>query len=381
MPSALFADVFDASHDLFRDQARRFVQAEIAPHVAAWEEAESFPADLYRKAGAAGLLGPAFPEDLGGGGGDLLHAVVLTEELIRGGSAGLAAGLGSLAIALPPVLALGSPEQKARWVPPVLAGEQIAALAITEPGTGSDVSGVRTRAVRDGDDWLVSGAKTFITSGVRADLLTVLCRTGDDPHGGLTFFVVEKGREGLSVSRALKKTGWWASDTAELRFDGVRIPDANRIGPEGSGFLALVQNFEGERLLLAIQGHALAEVALAEARRYAGEREAFGRPIGKFQVIRHKLADMATKVTAAKALNYRVAQAMTRGERIPAEVAMAKNFAGDVAREVCWEAVQIHGGMGYMRESVVERLARDARLLHIGGGTREIMNEIIARFG
>lgn len=378
--STLFADVFGDSHRAFRDQARRFVEAEITPNATAWEEAEEFPKALFPKAGAAGLLGPTFPDHLGGGGGDLLHGVVLSEEMIRGGSAGVAAGLGSLAIALPPIVALGTPDQQARWIPDVLAGDKVAALAITEPGTGSDVAGVATRAVREGDDWVITGAKTFITSGVKADRLTVLARTGDDPHGGLTFFVVERGMPGFEVSRALKKTGWRASDTAELHFDSVRVPDANRLGPPGSGFLALMTNFESERLLLAVQGHALAEVALDEAVRYAKERAAFGRPIGKFQVIRHKLAEMATKVNAAKALNYRVAGAMVRGDKVPAEVAMAKNFAGEVARDVTWEAVQIFGGMGFMRETLVGRLARDARLIPIGGGTHEIMNEVIARF-
>ncbi len=379
MGGALFADVFGPEHAQFRAQARRFVRERITPFVDQWEEDEAFPASLFPEAGAAGLLGPTFPEHLGGGGGDLLFAVVLTEELIAGGSAGVAAGLGSLAIAVPPLLALGTPEQQQRWIPPVIAGTQISALAITEPGTGSDVSAVRTRAVRDGDDWVITGAKTFITSGVKADWVMVLTRTGDDPHGGLTFFVVPKG-PGFTVSRALKKTGWWASDTAELVFDGARVPDEHRVGPEGSGFLALMENFESERLLLAVQGHALAEAALDDALRYSRERHAFGRAIGKFQVNRHKLAEMATKVNAAKALNYRVAQRMAAGAKLPAEVAMAKNLSSDVARDVCWEAEQIFGGMGYMRESRVGRLARDARLLPIGGGTREIMNEIIARF-
>jgi acyl-CoA dehydrogenase len=214
---------------------------------------------------------------------------------------------------------------------------------------------------------------------VKADLVTVLARTSDDPHQGLTFFVVERGMPGFEVSRSLKKTGWRASDTAELSFDKVRVSEENRIGPEGSGFLALMHNFEGERMLLAIQGHALAETALEEAARYAKERHAFGRPIGKFQVIRHKLAEMATQVTSAKVMNYAIADAMRRGQPVMAEVCMAKNHAAKVAREVCWEAVQIFGGMGYMRETVVERLARDARLLPIGGGTDEIMNEVIAR--
>jgi acyl-CoA dehydrogenase len=379
MRAELFDHLFDDSHRTFREVCRRFVREEIAPHVWEWEEAEEFPKELYRKAGDAGLLGPSFPEAYGGGGGDWFHGIVMSEELIRGGSAGIASGLGALAIALPPILHLGTEEQKQHFVPPVLTGEKVAALGITEPGTGSDVAGIRTRAVRDGDHYLITGSKMFITSGVKADLVTVLARTSDDPHQGLTFFVVERGMPGFEVSRSLKKTGWRASDTAELSFDKVRVSEENRIGPEGSGFLALMHNFEGERMLLAIQGHALAETALEEAARYAKERHAFGRPIGKFQVIRHKLAEMATQVTSAKVMNYAIADAMRRGQPVMAEVCMAKNHAAKVAREVCWEAVQIFGGMGYMRETVVERLARDARLLPIGGGTDEIMNEVIAR--
>ncbi|MCO4743448.1 MAG: acyl-CoA dehydrogenase family protein [Proteobacteria bacterium] len=379
MKTALFDGYFDDSHDAFRDVCRRFAREQIAPHATEWEEAGAFPRELYALAAKAGVLAPNWPEAYGGGGGDVFHGIVAGEELQRGGSTGTVVGLGSLGIALPPILNLGTDAQRQRFMPPVLAGEQIAALAITEPGTGSDVAGVRTRAVRDGDDYLISGAKTFITSGVRADLLTVLARTSDDPHQGLTFFVVERDMPGFSVSRALKKTGWWASDTAELAFDEVRVPVANRIGPEGSGFLALMQNFEAERLMLAVNGHALAECAFDEALAYAKQREAFGRTISRFQAIRHKLADMATQINSSKALTYASAARMQAGKPAMIEVAQAKNHAAAVARDVCWEAVQIFGGMGYMRESPVERLARDARLLPIGGGTNEIMREIIAK--
>ena len=375
----LFDGYFDESHHAFREACRRFAQTEIAPHATAWEEAESFPRELYAKAAEAGVLGPTLPPEYGGGGGDVFHGVIAGEELVRGGSTGVAVGLGSLEIAIPPILSMGSDEQKQRFVPPVLAGEKVAALAITEPGTGSDVAGVRTRAVRDGDSYVVNGAKTFITSGVRADTVVTLCRTGDDPHQGLSFFVIERGMPGFGVSRSLKKTGWRASDTAELVFEDVRVPVENRIGPEGSGFITLMKDFEGERLMLAINGHALAELALELALDYAKQREAFGRPISRFQVIKHKLAEMATKVQSAKALTYACAARMREGKPVMSEIAMAKNHAATVAREVCWEAVQIHGGMGYMRETLVERLARDARLLPIGGGTQEIMNELIAR--
>jgi acyl-CoA dehydrogenase len=379
MNNSLFKHYFDESHHQFRDVCRRFAETEIAPHAYEWEEAASFPRELYQKAGDAGILGPTFPAEYGGGGGDTFHGIVAGEEMLRGGSCGVAVGLGSLAIALPPILNLGSAEQKQRFIPPVLSGDKIAALAITEPDTGSDVAALRTKAVRDGDCYVLNGSKTFCTSGVRGDLITVLARTSDDPHSGLSFFVVEKGTPGFEVSRALKKTGWWASDTAELHFENAKVPVENRIGPEGSGFIALMQNFEGERLFLAINGHVLAELAFDEALEYAKQRRVFGRPISKFQVTKHKFADMATKINSAKALNYQVAAQMERGKPCIMEVAMAKNHAAMVAREVCWEAVQILGGMGYMRETRAERFSRDARLLPIGGGTQEIMKEIIAK--
>lgn len=369
----------DESYELFRETCTRFAREKIAPFVAEWEEAGIFPRELYREAAAAGVLNAAYPEEYGGGGGDMLHGLVGIEALLSGGSSGIVAGLGSLGIALPPILVLGSEEQKRRFLPPVLAGDKIAALAITEPGTGSDVSGISTRAVRDGNDYLVSGAKMFITSGVRADYVSVLARTGPDKHGGLSFFVVEKGMPGFSVSRALKKTGWWASDTAELAFDSVRVPEENRIGDEGSGFVALMRNFQHERLALAFYGHATAALVLEDALAYARERQAFGRPLVGFQVTRHKLARMATEVEAARTLNYSTALRVKAGEYLVKEVSMAKNFSADVAQRVCYEAVQILGGMGFMRETRVERLSRDARLLPIGGGTTEIMNEIIAK--
>lgn len=374
-----FASYLDDSHEAFREVCARFAREAIAPEAEAWEEAEGFPRALYAAAGAAGILGPGLPAALGGGGGDLFHMVVSCEELIRGGSTGVLVGLGSLEIALPPVLALGSPEQQARYVPPVLAGERIAALAITEPGAGSDVSAVQTRAERCYGGYRLSGSKVFVTSGVRADQLTLLARTGPDPHGGLSFFVVPGEAEGLSVSRALKKTGWRASDTAELGLEGVFVPEGARLGEEGSGFGCLMESFQRERLYLAAIGCATAELAYADALAYARARETFGRPLVGHQVIRHKLADMAGRVLATKALVYHVVARAIRAEATPAEVALVKNQAADCAEWVCREAVQVLGGVGYCRETRVEVLSRDARLLNIGGGTREIMNEIAAR--
>ncbi|MCU1278796.1 MAG: Butyryl-CoA dehydrogenase [bacterium] len=367
-------------HASLRAQIRRFAEEEIAPHAHAWDEAKEFPRALYRKAAAVGLLGIGYPEALGGGGGDIGHAMVAFEELVVAGkSVGVKVGLGTHGIALPPILALGSDEQKRRWVPPVLAGDKVAALAITEPGAGSDVAAITTRAVRDGDEYVVNGAKTFISSGCRADLVTLAVRTGGAGHGGISLLVVERGTKGFAVSQQLEKMGWWASDKAELSFEDCRVPVANRLGDEGQGFSAIVQNFVSERLFIAGQCVAVAELAYRESVAYARERHAFGKALTGFQVTRHKLADMASRLAAARALTGEVAVRYLRGERTPSLAAMAKNTASDMCSFVCDHAVQIHGGAGYLRGTVVERLFRDARLYPIGGGTREIMNEIIAK--
>jgi acyl-CoA dehydrogenase len=379
MLDPFFESFLNESHVLYYETCCRFAEQEIAPYAHQWEEDEWFPIELHEKAGDAGLLGAEFPERYGGAGGDVFHMLVHLEGLLRGGSTGVVVGLGTLGIALPPILNLGTEEQKQRFVPPAVRGEMIAALAITEADTGSDVAAVRTRAVRDGDSYLLNGAKMFISSGARADFVTVLARTSDDPHSGLTFFVVEKGMAGFNASKKLKKMGWRSSDTAELSFDDVRVPIENRIGDEGSGFIALMMNFVMERLALAVYGYASAEIALEEAERYARDRKAFGKPLMGFQVTRHKLARMATLTRAAKSLTYCVADASKRGQYVTEAVCEAKNFAAEVGQEVCDHAVQIFGGMGYMRETLVERLYRDVRLLPIGGGTTEIMNEIICR--
>ena len=376
---AFYDNFLDDSHRLTRQTCRRFAEKEIAPHAFEWEEAGAFPRELFNKAGAEGLLGIGFDEALGGSGGDALHMVMLIEGMMRGESTGVAIGLWSCGIALPPIVQSKDAALIERIVLPTLKGETISALGVTEPGTGSDVANVRTRARREGDEYVISGAKTFITSGVRADFLTALVRTGGEGHGGLSFIVIEMDRAGVSVSRSLKKTGWWASDTGELAFDEVRVPASNLVGPEGSAFVTLMRNFQTERLALAAYGAVTAEIALEEAKKYAKERQAFGRSLSGFQVTRHKLVDMATKVMAAKTAVYQVAARMAAGETCLAEVSMAKNLAAETAVEVTYDAVQIHGGMGYMRETLVERLSRDARVLPIGGGTQEIMKEIAAK--
>ncbi|MBX3227703.1 MAG: acyl-CoA dehydrogenase family protein [Labilithrix sp.] len=367
-------------HALLRENARRFAAKHIEPHAHAWEEANEFPRELYRAAAEAGMLGISYPESAGGSGGDVGHALAASEEMVLAGkSVGTTVGLGSHAIALPPIVRHGTEEQKARFVAPVLRGEKVSALAISEPDAGSDVARIKTKAVRDGDHYVVRGSKTFITSGCRADLVTAAVRTGGEGHGGISLLVIERGTPGFTVSKKLAKTGWWASDTAELAFDDCRVPAANLIGEEDQGFFAIMVNFANERLYLAGQCVAIAELAYRESVAYARTRTAFGKTLMGHQVTRHKLADMATRIAAARALVGECATRVMRGEQVPALCAMTKNAATDMCSFVVDHAVQIHGGAGYMRETVVERLYRDARLYPIGGGTREIMNEIIAK--
>ncbi len=367
-------------HAQLRENVRRFAQKHIAPHAHAWEEACEFPRELYRTAAEAGLLGISYPVNEGGAGGDVMHALAASEEMVlHGHSVGTCVGLNSHGIALPPIVCLGTPSQKERFVAPVLRGEKISALAITEPGGGSDVASLRTKAVRDGDHYVVNGSKTFITSGVRCDFVTTAVRTGGEGHGGVSLLVIERGTPGFAVSKKLAKTGWWASDTAELSFEDCRVPVTNLIGEENMGFLAIMINFATERLFLAGQCVAIAELAYRESVKYARDRKAFGRTLMGHQVIRHKLADMVTKIAAVRALVSECAVRVVREEQVPGLAAMTKNAATDMCSYVVDEAVQIHGGNGYMREFLVERLYRDARLYPIGGGTREIMNEIIAK--
>lgn len=375
-----FQEHFDPSHQMVRDSVRRFVEREILPDIDAWEEAEGFPRELYLKAGAAGILGIGYPEALGGSHeGDLFAKVAASEELMRCGSGGLVAGLGSLDIGLPPIVKWARPEVRERVVPQVLSGEKISALAITEPGGGSDVANLQTRAARDGDVYRVSGSKTFITSGVRADFYTVAVRTGAPGFGGISLLLIEKGTPGFTVGRQLKKMGWWASDTAELFFDDCRVPVGNLIGAENMGFACIMGNFQSERLALALMANMTSQLALEEALKWAREREAFGKPIGKFQVIKHRLAEMATALEVSREFTYRQAAKMAAGQSVIKEISMAKNVATDTSDRITREAVQILGGLGYMRESLVERLYRDNRILSIGGGTREVMNEIISK--
>ncbi len=374
-----FQEYFTKAHDMVRKSIREFIKKEVLPFIDEWEEAGEFPIEIYKKAGDIGILGIGFPEEYGGTPGDIFFGVAANEELTRSTSGGFWAGIGSLNIALPPILNLGTEEQKKKFISPVLAGDKIAALAITEPGGGSDVANLKTTAVRAGDHYIVNGSKTFITSGCRADQVTCAVRTGGEGAHGISILVIEKGTPGFSVSKKLKKTGWWASDTAELFFDNCRVPVENLIGQENQGFYGIMINFQQERLALAVLANMTARIAIEESIRYAKQREAFGKPLTGFQVTRHKLANMATLVEASTEFTYRVAAKIGAGVDQIKEVSMAKNFACSVGDKVTYDAVQIFGGYGYMREYVVERLARDNRILSIGGGTTEIMNEIISK--
>jgi acyl-CoA dehydrogenase len=374
---------FNDTHELLRQSGKRFVDREILPFVDEWEEAGSFPRDLYYKAGDAGLLGIGYPEELGGTPGDLFLKIVWIEELMRAGSGGLSASLGSLDIALPPIVYFGTEELKNRIVPPVLRGEKIAALAITEPGGGSDVAAIKTRAVKETVDgreyYRVNGSKTFITSGCRADYYTVAVRTGEEGHRGVSLLLIERETEGFSRGQPLKKMGWWASDTAELFFEDCLVPVENLIGEENKGFKLIAANFQSERLTLAVVANMTAQLALEQSLAYVKERRAFGQSLAEFQTLRHRLADMATRLEASREFTYRCAAKMNAGEWIIKEISMAKNLATDTSDQLTNDAVQIFGGMGFMRGTLVERLYRDNRILSIGGGTREIMNEIICK--
>jgi acyl-CoA dehydrogenase len=363
-----------------RRLARDVVAKEVAPHVDDWEREGELPRSLHATFAQAGLLGVGFPEGVGGSGGDAVDAAILTEEvLLGGGSGGVVASLFTHGIAVPHLARNGTPEQVDRWVRPTLEGRLIGALAVTEPGGGSDVASLRTRAVRDGDHYVVNGAKTYITSGVRADFVTTAVRTGDAGYGGVSLLVVERGTPGFTVSKRLDKMGWRCSDTAELSFADVRVPVANLVGEEGSGFVQIMQQFQSERLGLAVQAYATAQRCLDLTLRWVKDRETFGRPLASRQVVRHKLAEMARQTDVARTYTRAAMDQWLAGDDAVLEVSMAKNTACAACDHVVDEAVQLFGGLGYMRESEVERHYRDSRILRIGGGTDEIMNEVIAK--
>ncbi len=373
---------FTSEHEMFRDLVRRFVQDEIIPHVDEWEERGEIPRELFRRMGELGFLGIEYPAEYGGVDADIWMTVVLTEELARCRSGGVAFSVVVHTDMSSPWLGrVGSADQKRRYLPDITAGRKVCALAITEPGAGSDMASLESRAERDGDDWILNGAKTYITNGVYGDLYFVAAKTRNSgrKHQRLSQFLVEAGTPGLKVSRKLSKTGMWASDTAELVFEDVRVPHANLLGQEGRGFYQLASGLQRERLLSAVLCVSAARQALDDTREFLKTRESFDKPLAEFQALRHRIADMAAHVEAARCLTYAAVQAFASGDDCVMEVSMAKLYSTEMANRIAYEAVQMHGGLGYMRELPVERFARDYRLWTIAAGTSEMMREIIAK--
>lgn len=365
-------------HLAFRDVMRRFVANEIEPFATQWDEEGSFPRELYQKASAVGLLQLGFPEAYGGIECDPFYGNIASQELARAGAGGISASLMSHTIGAPPVAIAGSDALKAKVLPDVLAGRKIAALAITEPSGGSDVANLKTTARRAGDSYVINGEKTFITSGMRADFITVAVRTGEGGRGGVSLVLVETDTPGFSRT-PLKKMGWWASDTATLHFDDVRVPAGHLLGEEHKGFAIIMKNFNRERLGMAAGCIAMARVCLEEAVNYAQERQTFGQPLSQHQVIRHKLADMTMRVNASQAYLDTLTWQVMRGDSPVADICLLKNQATLTMEFCAREAVQIFGGAGFMRGAKVERIYREVRVNAIGGGAEEIMRDLAAR--
>lgn len=364
-----------------RKTVRSFVEQDIAPHLNQWETDGELPRELHKKAASLGLIGAGFPEEVGGDGGDLADAVVICEEMHQAGaSGGLFASLFTSGIALPHLVAAGDPDQIDKWVRPTLAGDKIGSLAITEPGGGSDVGHLRTKAVKDGDHYVVNGAKTYITSGCRADFVVTAVRTGGDGAGGLSLLVIEKGTPGFEVTSKLDKMGWRASDTAELSFVDARVPVSNLVGAENSGFAQIAQAFLTERIALAAQAYASAQRCLDLTLQWVRDRETFGKPLIKRQSVQNTVTEMARKIDIARVYTRNIVErSLEEDNDFIAEVCFAKNTAVESGEWVANQAVQLFGGLGYMRESEVERQYRDMRILGIGGGTTEILTGLAAK--
>jgi citronellyl-CoA dehydrogenase len=373
--------LFTDEHEEFRGSVRAFVEAELAPHAEEWEREGCFPDWVFRRTGELGFLGVRYPVEYGGQAGDWGHAIVLAEELARCRSGGVGMGIAVQAeMAGPPILRFGTEEQKRRYLVPAIRGETILCLGITEPGAGSDVAGIETVARRDGDGWTITGRKTFITNGCRADLCLLVTRTDlAAGHEGFSLFLVETRLPGFHVARALDKLGMRSSDTAELVLDGVRVPDDARLGEEGTGFAEIMWELQGERLVAVAGSVAGAWLVFERTLAYAKEREAFGRPIGAFQANRHAFATMATELEAARQLVYDTALAWERGQYPVREISMVKLYGALVVGRVMNQCLQLFGGYGYTTELGIERAWRDARLLRIGGGTDEIMRELVSK--
>lgn len=380
--------LFGEEHDAYRETVRMFVQREIDPFAEDWENDRDYPRELFQKAGAAGLFGAKFDERWGGTGPDYAAEAVAIEELSRSLSFGTASDLGAHSqLAALYIDRFGSDDQKERYLRPSIAGDLLGALAVTEPGAGSDVNGIQTRATRDGDDWVLNGSKVFITNGAWSDYVVVAGRTSDDPgHGNITLFVVDAGSAGFE-QRRMKMIAWHTSHTGELFFDDVAVSDANRLGDVGSGFASIMTNFQWERVMMSLSALALANLSLETAIEYARERTAFGRPVIRFQVWQHRFADLAVRLRTSKALTYKALRlhiAAEQGQEVPREelvrvTSMAKLHSQRLAWEVADECVQVHGGAGALKEYPAQRFWRDARVGPIGGGTDDIMRNLIAR--
>jgi alkylation response protein AidB-like acyl-CoA dehydrogenase len=372
--------IFTDEHEQLRESIHAFVVKELRPHAEEWEE-QTFPDSVFHRMGELGLLGLSYPEQYGGQGGDYYCNLVLAEEIVHSACGGLAMGVAvHTDMATPPVHIFGTEEQKQAYLVPAIRGEKISCLGITEPDAGSDVSGIKTRAVRDGDEWVINGSKTYITNGHRADFIVLVTKTDPDAgYDGFTLFIVDMDAPGVIREKKLEKLGMHASDTALLAFQDVRVPDSAVLGEVGKGFYHIMWELQGERLIGAAGATASAQAVFDKTLEYATERQAFGRPIGKFQVTRHKFAEMATKIESSRQLTYTTAWRFANGEYPVREISMAKLYASRIACEVADECLQIHGGAGYMKEYGVERVWRDLRLNRIGAGTDEIMLDVIGR--
>ena len=372
--------IFTEDHDRLRESIHAFVVKELAPHAEEWEET-TFPDSVFPRMGELGFLGLSFPEEYGGQGGDYFANLVLGEEMTYANSGGLAMGIAvHTDMATPPINIFGTEEQKQEYLAPCIAGTKISSLGITEPDAGSDVAGIKTRAVKDGSDYVINGSKTYITNGHRSDFIVLVTKTDVDAgYDGFTLFLVDMDLPGVIREKKLQKLGMHSSDTALLAFQDVRVPETAVLGQVGKGFYHIMWELQGERLIGAAGSVAAAQHCMERTLQYALERQAFGRQIGKFQVIRHKFAEMATKIEAARQLVYMTAWRFNNGEYPVREISMAKLYSARIAVEVADECIQIHGGAGYMKEYGVERTWRDLRLNRIGAGTDEVMLDVIGR--
>jgi acyl-CoA dehydrogenase len=373
--------LFTEEHDAFRKAFRQFADREIIPHQARWREAGQVDREVWRKAGKAGFLCPWVEEKYGGAGSDFLASTVIIEELARMYESGFAMALHS-DVVVPYIATFGNDEQKQRWLPGCVSGDLITAIGMTEPGAGSDLAALQTSAVKDGDDYIINGSKTFISNGQLCDLVLLAAKTDPDPknaHRGISLFVVEATRKGFIKGKRLHKMGLASQDTSELFFEDCRVPVANRLGGEGEGFYQIMGNFEWERISLALGAVGAGDAILEDVMKYVRDRKAFGKSVGEFQVVRHRIAEMATDLECARQLTYHALKLHAAGEYALGQTAMAKKVATEMCCRLADQSLQLHGGAGYMMEFDVQRHWRDARLGPIGGGTSEIMNEIIAK--